>query len=125
MQYTRPMIELIYEIRRRVRVDLKPSIKMANPELMQELVDYYPTTTDTVARTLIRELLSLSGEPWSQSLEASTKSGYKRQVNKLYRGQIRLEEAPPQRKEEASPERKTETQPRRSTRIYRGQTVTE
>lgn len=112
MQYTRPMIELVYEIRRRVRADLKPSIKMANPELMQELVDHYPSSKDTITRTLIKELLSLAGEPWEHSLEKGERKETKRQITKVYRGQTSLE---------AAPQKDPHTD--RPARIYRGQSV--
>lgn len=115
MQYTRPMIELVFEIRHRVSADLKPSIKLANPELLDELVEYHGTSRDVICNTLIKELLQLAGPPWDGWLEAEERAKTPRQVTKVYRGQVSLAEAPPeaQKKEDA-------TKPKR---IYRGQVL--
>ncbi|PUA27467.1 MAG: hypothetical protein B0W54_12905 [Cellvibrio sp. 79] len=97
MQYTKPMIDLVYEIRRRVEPDVKPGVKMANPELLKELADYYHQAKDTITKTLIKELLTLAGNEWRALLQASGhKSDLAKQVVKVYRGQTTLEEAPKQ-----------------------------
>ena len=44
------MIELVYEIRRRVPSELKPGVKLANPELFDELRDFYFKRADAVAK---------------------------------------------------------------------------
>ena len=114
MQYSRPMIELVYEIRRRVNADLKPSIKLSNPELFNELRDNYHQSNCAVTRALTKELFSLAGAPWNALLEDSDKSAAK-QVSKVYRGQVGLEDAP-QRKPAGAPRPKP-------VKIYRGQIV--
>lgn len=96
MQYTKPMIDLVYEIRRRVDSDLKPSVKMANPEMLSELVDYYFRTKDTIAKTLIKELLYMAGPQWQQLIEpekAEEVHDIPKQVVKVYRGQTILADA--------------------------------
>lgn len=98
MQYTKPMIDLVYEIRRRVDADMKPSVKMANPELLKELADYHHHTKDTITKTLIKELLFMAGDQWSQLLEpigsdAPKESDIPKQVVKVYRGQTILVDA--------------------------------
>lgn len=117
MQYSRPMIELVYEIRRRVNADLKPGIKLANPDMFQELSDYYQSSKNTIARTLIKELFSMAGEPWASRLNKASEPITSRQVTKAYRGQVSLVEAkkPPS----------TSPQSSRPVRIYRGQVVEE
>lgn len=99
MQYTKPMIDLVYEIRRRVDADMKPSVKMANPEMLKELADYHHHTKDTITRTLIKELLHLAGDEWHQLVEpAKTEmtntTEIPKQVVKVYRGQTTLVDAP-------------------------------
>ncbi len=122
MQYTKPMIELVFEIRRRVPADLKPSVKLANPELLDELVAHHRSSKDVICQTLIKELLQLAGDPWDHALsdarheaEAADAAGRPRQVTKVYRGQVTLEEAPPKEDPE---------HPRtRTKRMYRGQEI--
>ncbi len=95
MQYTRPMIDLVYEIRRRVDADMKPSVKLANPDVLRELAGYYQRTKDTVTKTLIKELLTLAGDVWESLIRdpAESTPGV-RQVVKVYRGQTLLEDSP-------------------------------
>lgn len=99
MQYTKPMIDLVYEIRRRVDADMKPSVKMANPELLKELADYHHQAKDTITKALIKELLFLAGEQWQQLLgptssDTPVTSTIPKQVVKVYRGQTILVDAP-------------------------------
>ena len=99
MQYTKPMIDLVYEIRRRVDADMKPSVKMANPELLKELADYHHHTKDTITKTLIKELLFMAGDQWPQLIEpvaaeAPASPEIPKQVVKVYRGQTILVDAP-------------------------------
>lgn len=122
MQYTKPMIELVFEIRRRVPADLKPSVKLANPELLDELVAHHRRSKDVICQTLIKELLQLAGDPWDHALsdarheaEAADAAGRPRQVTKVYRGQVTLEEAPPA-KDPDTPKPRTK-------KMYRGQEI--
>ncbi len=104
MQYTKPMIDLVYEIRRRVEPDMKPGVKMANPELLKELAEYYQSAKDTIIKTLIKELLSLAGDSWltliqpapatATKTESNHKTELPKQVVKVYRGQTILVDAP-------------------------------
>lgn len=93
MQYTKPMIDLVYEIRRRVDSALKPSVKMANPEMLNELAEHYFHTKDTVAKALIKELLFMAGPQWHQLIEPTKTEEpveIPKQVVKVYRGQTIL-----------------------------------
>ncbi|WP_179957591.1 hypothetical protein [Exilibacterium tricleocarpae] len=114
MQYTRPMIELVYELRRRVHADLKPSIKLSNPELFDELTTHFHATKCPITRALTKELFSLAGDPWTTLLEKNEKHASK-QVAKVYRGQASLEDAP-----DRSDSGQTRQKP---VKIYRGQVV--
>lgn len=97
MQYTKPMVDLVYEIRRRVDAAMKPSVKMANPDALNELADYYNTTKDNITKALIKELLFLAGPDWAMLLEPAeseiTKEMPPRQIVKVYRGQTILQPA--------------------------------
>jgi hypothetical protein len=117
MQYSKPMIDLVYEIRRRVDAKMKPGIKLANPDMLQELAEFHHDCKDTITRTLIKELLSLAGEPWVDQLDEpkpkseTPKPDTPKQITKVYRGQVSLVDAP------------TTRESHRPVRIYRGQVV--
>lgn len=96
MQYTKPMVDLVYEIRRRVDAAMKPSVKMANPDVLKELADYHQHSKDTITKALIKELLFMAGPEWASLLEPVVSENTKeipRQVVKVYRGQTVLEDA--------------------------------
>ncbi|MDN3639178.1 hypothetical protein QWY82_10185 [Simiduia curdlanivorans] len=123
MQYTKPMIDLIYEVRRRVSSELKPDIKMANPDVLHILADYAQHSKDAIAKALIKELLSLAGAPRSMllaeqqaiSTAAEIPELVAKPIVRVYRGQVMLSPAP---------EPRPETTPKSTQRIYRGQLVT-
>lgn len=117
LKYSKPMIDLIMEVRRRVPAGLKPSIKLANPEVLDELVHYYRTTTDTVSRTLIKELMHMAGPEWSQALQHDSRAREQKSQVKVYRGQTMLTDKP--KREAASDESEEE----KTVRVYRGQVV--
>ena len=121
MQYTRPMIDLVYEIRRRVDTGLKPGIKLANPDMLKELADYYLQTRDTVSKVLIKELLTQAGDEWLE-LISPTKSSDTPSINrplvKVYRGQTMLVES------RAVPSEQQRVTGDRPLRMYRGAPVT-
>lgn len=127
MQYSRPMIDLIMELRRRVEADMKPSVKLANPEVLNELASYYFKAKDTITKTLIKELLSLAGEEWLALLNPKTEPATQpHKTVKVYRGQTMLVDAP------VAPDSNSETKaealsqpaaPVKHQRMYRGQPV--
>lgn len=129
MQYTKPMIELVYEIRRRVDADTKPSVKMANPDMLKELAEFHHRTKDTITKTLIKELLFLAGEEWLALLNPPLLTepvSLRKQVVKVYRGQTILVDAHEtiSASEVIDPELLTTTQPvTKSVRMYRGYPV--
>jgi len=96
MQYTKPMIELVYEIRRRVDANTKPKVKMANPDMLKELADFHYRAKDTITKTLIKELLFLAGEEWLALLNPPLLTepiAPQKQAIKVYRGQTSLVES--------------------------------
>ncbi len=66
MRFNKHMIDLLREIRRRVPSHQKPSIKLANPELIDELSMAYEQSRDSICQLLIREFIEQNrslGEP--------------------------------------------------------------
>lgn len=114
MQYSKPMIDLILELRRRVPSNLKPGIKLANPEVLDELIDHYAKTQDNVTRALIKELMQMAGSDWLQRLETNSDTTHTRPRVKVYRGQTSLEQTLTPQQDKPS---------KKTGRIYRGQVV--
>jgi hypothetical protein len=118
------MIDLISEARRRAPSEDKPSIKLANPDVLFELNTLYHNSNDAVLRAIIKEAFLLAGDPWPQKLqetevepepEEEEVANQPRYITKVYRGQTQLIEVAPESsgKEEKEPPK----------RIYRGQVV--
>jgi hypothetical protein len=117
MNYSKAMIDLISEARRRAASEDKPSIKLANPDVLFELNKIYHNSTDTVLKAIIKETFFLAGEGWPDKLMEEAEIDHKelgpRYVTKVYRGQTQLVEV-------ARPENVVK---RNSKKIYRGQVV--
>lgn len=120
MNFTKQVIDLVKEIRKRASSEDKPGIKLANPELLEELIPVYEHTTDAVSKALIKELFYLAGEDWSQRLEVpqappepANGEPRKTYVTKTYRGQTQLVEV-------VMPDQPRAPAPKR---IYRGRPV--
>jgi hypothetical protein len=98
MIFTRAMIDLAKEIRRRAPSEIKPTIKMANPDLFIELGELFQDSKDAVMKALIKEICSLAGEKWAldQTSDATTNSENSLRASELkplnktmiYRGQV-------------------------------------
>lgn len=118
MNYTKAMIDLISEARRHATSEDKPSIKLANPDVLLELNKIYHRTNDAVLKAIIKETFYLAGEGWPEKLlEDSTVENDitgPRFVTKVYRGQTQLIEIPPEKGAETTP---------KSVRMYRGHVV--
>ncbi|GAB1258755.1 hypothetical protein NBRC116494_32570 [Aurantivibrio plasticivorans] len=115
MQFTKPMIELVYEIRKRVPSDLKPAVKLANPELIPELIEAYRDSRDTILKTLIRALCEQAGPAWLDALDSPPATHSKLSVH-IYRGNVQHKER------EASTGDSTAVMERKR-KIYRGRVV--
>lgn len=119
MNYSKAMIDLISEARRRAASEDKPSIKLANPDVLSELNKIYHKSRDTVLKAVIKETFHLAGEGWPEKLLEETEEveaiNATRFVTKVYRGQTQLVEVAPAK---MINEKKTQ-------RIYRGQVVAE
>lgn len=97
MNFNKQMIDLVREIRRRAPSEYKPGIKLANPELLTEMIPWFHASKDAVTKALIKELFEQAEGDWSEKLldnkidEPSGPSG-KVYVTKVYRGQVQLVE---------------------------------
>jgi hypothetical protein len=122
MQYTKAMVDLIQEARRRAPSEDKPSIKLANPDVLFELLRLYQKSTDAIFKALVKEVFNLAGDPWPERLQAKPEEkkkaakdevpeGY---VVKVYRGQTVLE------RKASSADKPESSRPKR---MYRGQAV--
>ncbi|TVZ40453.1 hypothetical protein P886_4884 [Alteromonadaceae bacterium 2753L.S.0a.02] len=122
MEYTKPMIDLVREIRRRAPSEVKPAIKLANPELLIELVPVYRKSSDNILKALVRELMMMAGENWFERLEAGAGDDSNRSsesfVTRIYRGQVSLASS----SQAAEPESE-EARAKRRKRVYRGQVI--
>lgn len=117
MNYNKAMIDLISEVRRRAPSDDKPSIKLANPDVLSEINTLYHSSKDTVLKAIIKETFHLAGEGWPEKLIDAVESDEEdigpRYITKVYRGQTQLIEVPA----------KTEVSSSNNKKIYRGQVV--
>ena len=113
MTFTKAMIDLAKEIRRRAPTEEKPSLKMANPHLFEELAKLFHRTQDAVMKALIKEICQLAGEPWHSILEQHSKT--EDHSIRTYRGQTQLTP-------KVSAQSPSNAQPK-AKRIYRGQVV--
>jgi hypothetical protein len=122
MHYTKALVDLIQEARRRAPSEDKPSIKLANPDVLFELLRLYQKSSDAVFKALVKEIFSQAGDPWPARLEKAPKEagpdevpeGY---VVKVYRGQRILERRD---KSSANADKKETDRPKR---MYRGQAI--
>lgn len=116
MQYSKPMVDLVYEIRRRVDSAMKPGVKLANPDMLRELAGFYHSNRDTVTKALIKELFFLAGDEWIEMIE-DKEAPLPKQTVKVYRGQVSLVNSPNTSASTA------DASPPKPHRIYRGQII--
>jgi hypothetical protein len=100
MNYSKAMIDLITESRRRASSEDKPNIKLANPDVLTELNKIYHKSNDTVLKAIIKEAFHLAGGRWPD----------------------RLVESLAEKMVENTAEEDTVKKPRFITKVYRGQT---
>ena len=118
MNYSKAMIDLISEARRRASSEDKPSIKLANPDVLTELNKIYHSSSDTVLKAIIKETFHLAGDSWPDKLlekeEEEDLAKGPRFITKVYRGQTQLIEVAPEDSLASKP---------KTARIYRGQVI--
>ncbi len=105
---------MLREIRRHVGSDVKPSIKLANLDLLYELRDIYRSGDDVVVNAWIKEMYFKAGPDWMSQLEEAIIEE-KNLTLKVYRGSRELAEVAPEQG------RSTNKKPK----MYRGHPVVE
>ncbi len=86
MQYTKVMIEQVFEIRKVAPQPLKSKIKLSDPNLFGILAEAYNQLQDSVLKQHIERLMSFAGPNWSALLD-SQNPAESRKSSKTYRGQ--------------------------------------
>ena len=89
--FSKSMIELVYAIRKHIDSDLKPSVKLANPDLLMELTHYFPHCKDVILKALIKELMELAGTEWQKRLISPDARREEKHILKAYRGTVSVE----------------------------------
>ena len=122
INFDRAMIDLVREVRRRAPPETKTNIRLANPKILDLLLDFYLSTEDIISKTLIKELFSRVGADWSSKL-TSNQDTPDYQV-KVYRGQVQLVQSKSS-SDSSSRESSESTEPKKKgpKRVYRGQVI--
>lgn len=68
-QYTKKEIDQLVEIRRRLKSELGAAIQLADPDLLNVLIDYWPRSRDAITRSRIREFMDDVGGEWRERLD--------------------------------------------------------
>jgi hypothetical protein len=89
MQYTKPMIDQVLQIRKAAPDHLRAQIKLANPELLDVLANIYRSLQDKLLRELIQQLMSMAGPAWLALLENPAPESRPNHSQQIYRGQVR------------------------------------
>lgn len=66
--YSPRMVRLILEIRLRVPNALKQTIKLANPKVLDQLINHYNKTEHRKLQSLIEDLMYEAGQEWEKKL---------------------------------------------------------
>ena len=113
MLYSKAMIDLIHEARKRVPAEVKPMIKLANPDLLEEFYNVYQESDDTILKLIISDLFELAGEPWTGILIEDDRPNEveSRGLMKFFENSLQSKVIPGRGKTKQ--------------RIYRGQLITE
>jgi len=88
MQYTKPMIDHVFLIRKIVPDTIRPQIKLTNPDLLDVMAGMYREIQDALLRDLIRQLMSMAGPAWLTLLDAHSREPAANHSQQVYRGQI-------------------------------------
>lgn len=114
MQYTKPMIDHVFMIRKIVPDTIRAQIKLTNPNLLDVMADVYREIQDALLRDLIRQLMSMAGPAWLTLLNDHHSDAHPNSSQQVYRGHV----LPP-----AALPKAVSATAKGKTVIYRGQTV--
>lgn len=88
MMYTKSMIEHVQQIRKMVPLEVRPRIRLANPDLLDQLSNLYWELQDSLVNEKIETLMKLAGPAWVDLLHAKPSPPH---CKRTYRG-VPLEE---------------------------------
>lgn len=74
MQYSKAMIDLVFQIRKTAPAPVKARIKLTNPDLPATLIDIYKVVDDQPLKILIYEFLNQAGPEWLSGLATARKT---------------------------------------------------
>ncbi len=111
MLYTKPMIDQVFQIRKVAPDHIRAQIKLADPRLLDFMVELYWQFDEKALRDHIRLLMSLAGPTWVALLQENP--ALSSQNRRVYRGR----EAAPDPRNPDTPQIKEKAV------IYRGQVV--
>lgn len=87
MNFNRAMIDLVREIRKQAGADLKPLIRLANPELFSDLVSAFHQSDNVNLKALIQALFDIAEGGWPERIAIQADNASRSGENKVYRGQ--------------------------------------
>lgn len=124
MQYNKAMIDLVNRLRRAAPPEEVHRVKLANPELMRDLIAI-AGRGDDLFRSLVAQLCELAGPPWPSRFhgeEETPAEKPKKKRSMFYRGQEMPEsaaEGTPQKSDSSGSKEKS----KKIKRVYRGQVI--
>jgi len=121
MQYTKPMIDQVFQIRKAAPDHLRAQIKLADPDLLDVLASIYREFHDKMLRELIKQLMLMAGPNWLSLLDGAEPESRPNHNQQVYRGQIRA--AARVEPTHAGTEMQSQTGVKHRSVIYRGQVV--
>lgn len=122
MQYTKPMIDHVFLIRKIVPDPLRPQIKLTNPQLLDVMAQVYRDFQDVLLRDLIRQLMSMAGPAWLSLLEEPNREPPPNHSQQMYRGRLLPQAQHDQPPTTQQTKQQTNGSSKGKTLIYRGRT---
>ena len=87
LPYSRLMIELIHEIRHHMPRELRPGVRFSNPDILENLADFYSQTDNRYVKLMIEKVLADAGEQWSKLIFDDEKRFQPVKLKKVKSGQ--------------------------------------
>lgn len=75
LEIDRPMASLFFEIKRNMPYEEREHMKIASPDIANDLIKIYHTSEDPELKTLIENFMGRAGSKWEQQLEAKSSLG--------------------------------------------------
>jgi hypothetical protein len=69
MSIDRPMVQLFFQIKRLMPTESQQNMKIASPDIAEQLIDIYVASKNASIRTLIELFMERAGNPWTAKLK--------------------------------------------------------